>query len=106
MKKTIVLASNNKHKIQEFEEMLPDYEILTLEDVGFFDDIIEDGNTFLENSLITRSGFSLEISNIEERVDWASLLARLAIAGFSFFSTPISEACFSALVGALTSSLS
>ena len=50
--KTIILASNNKHKIQEFEEMLPDYEILTLEDVGFFDDIIEDGNTFLENSLI------------------------------------------------------
>ena len=52
MKKTIVLASNNKHKIQEFEEMLLDYEILTLEDVGFFDDIVEDGTTFLENSLI------------------------------------------------------
>ena len=52
MKKTIVLASNNKHKIQEFKEMLPDYEILALKDVDFFDDIVENGTTFLENSLI------------------------------------------------------
>jgi len=50
--KTIVLASNNKHKIAEFKEMLPEYEILTLNDIGFFVDIVEDGRTFLENSLI------------------------------------------------------
>ena len=50
--KTIVLASNNKHKIEEFKEMLPNYEILALKDIGLFDDIVEDGSTFLENSLI------------------------------------------------------
>ena len=50
--KTIVLASNNAHKIQEFREMLPLFNILSLKDIGFFDEIVEDGETFLENSLI------------------------------------------------------
>ena len=50
--KTIILASNNNHKIAEFKEILPEYDILSLKDVGFFDDIVEDGNSFLENSLI------------------------------------------------------
>lgn len=50
--KTLVLASNNQHKIAEFKKMLPKYEILTMNDVGFFGDIVEDGKTFLENSLI------------------------------------------------------
>ncbi len=47
----IILASNNKHKIKEFKEML-DAEILSLEDIGFYDDIIEDGETFKDNALI------------------------------------------------------
>ena len=50
--KKIVLASNNKHKIKEFREILTDYEIVSLEDIGFLDDIVEDGDSFLENSLI------------------------------------------------------
>lgn len=50
--KKIVLASNNKGKIKEFKKVLEDYEILTLNDVGYFEDIVEDGNTLLENSLI------------------------------------------------------
>ena len=47
-----VLASNNLHKVKEFQEMLTDCKIITLQEIGFFDDIIEDGSTFLENSLI------------------------------------------------------
>ena len=50
--KTIVLASNNKHKIEEFRKILPGYNILSLKDIGFDGDIVEDGATFLENSLI------------------------------------------------------
>ena len=50
--KTIVLASNNNNKIQEFRKMLPEFNILSLKDIGFFEDIVEDGQTFLENSLI------------------------------------------------------
>jgi len=50
--KKIVLASNNKHKVKEFKEILDDCEILTLEEIGFYDEIEETGTTFLENALI------------------------------------------------------
>ena len=50
--KTIVLASNNQHKIKEFKEILKGYNILALKDVGFIEDIEEDGTTFLDNALI------------------------------------------------------
>lgn len=50
--KKIILASNNKHKIEEFREMFPDCEVLALKEIGFTDDIVEDGKTFEENSLI------------------------------------------------------
>ena len=48
----IVIASNNKHKIKEFKEMLSNYEILSLNDIEFNGDIVEDGNSFEENALI------------------------------------------------------
>ena len=50
--KTIVLASNNKHKIKEFKEMLPEYNVLSLSDINYTDDIEETGETFEENSLL------------------------------------------------------
>lgn len=52
----IVLASRNKHKIGELEALLrqhvPSVEILSLDDVGFTDEIVEDGETFSQNALI------------------------------------------------------
>ncbi len=48
----IVLASNNEHKIKEFRQMFKKFEILSLEDVGFYNEIVEDGQTFLENAYI------------------------------------------------------
>lgn len=50
--KTIVLASNNNHKIKEFKEIFSGYEIKSLKDIGFVEDIVEDGLTFEENSKI------------------------------------------------------
>jgi len=50
--KTIVLASNNKHKLKEFKEILTDYTIMTLDDIGYHEEIDETGETFLENALI------------------------------------------------------
>lgn len=50
--KRIVLASNNKHKIKEFKELFTDYEILSLDNIGFNNEIEENGLTFLDNSLI------------------------------------------------------
>ena len=48
----IVLASNNQHKVKEFKEILSNYEILTMKDIGYLDDIEEPGETFAENALI------------------------------------------------------
>lgn len=50
--KKIVLASNNKHKVSEIKAMFKKYEILTLNDIEYYDDIEETGETFEENSLI------------------------------------------------------
>lgn len=49
---TIVLASNNQHKIKEFKEILTEYNIIPMSEIGFDEDIVEDGTTFLENSKI------------------------------------------------------
>ena len=52
----IVLASRNKKKIAELETLLCQYidgiEILSLDDVGIYGEIEEDGETFAQNALI------------------------------------------------------
>ena len=50
--KEIVLASNNKHKIKEVNEILKGYKVVSMEEIGYKDDIVEDGETFSENALI------------------------------------------------------
>ncbi|MBO5649847.1 MAG: XTP/dITP diphosphatase [Clostridia bacterium] len=52
----IVLASRNAHKIKELYAFIapidPSIEILSLDDIGFTEDIEENGTTFEENALI------------------------------------------------------
>lgn len=52
----IVFASGNKHKIEEFGSILkryiPTIEVLSMKEVGIFDDIVENGSTFEENAMI------------------------------------------------------
>lgn len=49
----LVIATQNKGKIKEYEELLgSEFEILSLTDVGFTGDIEETGKTFEENSFI------------------------------------------------------
>lgn len=50
--KKLILASNNAHKVEEIKSILDDYTILTLKDINFYQEIIEDGSTFEENALI------------------------------------------------------
>lgn len=61
--KKIVLASNNKHKIKEFKEILTNYEILSLDDIEYYDDIVEDGDTFFDNALIKAKTISLYLKD-------------------------------------------
>ncbi len=56
----IVLASRNKKKIRELETLLAQstsmhIEVLSLDDIGYSDDIVEDGTSFAENALIKAS---------------------------------------------------
>lgn len=59
----IVLASNNKHKVKEIKEILSDIELLTLNDIGFNEEIDETGTTFLENALIKAETVSKFLKN-------------------------------------------
>ena len=52
----VLLASHNKKKIIELQDLLssisPEIEVISMSDIGYNDEIVEDGNTFEENSLI------------------------------------------------------
>lgn len=52
MKKKLYLASGNRHKKQEMQQILSDYEIRIPADDGIDFDPVEDGSSFYENSLI------------------------------------------------------
>ena len=58
----IVFASGNKHKIEEFgailKKYLPDIDVVSMKEVGIFDDIVEDGLTFEENAMIKAKAVS------------------------------------------------
>ncbi len=52
----IVLASHNQKKAAEMRQLLasycPDIQVLSLSDIGYHQDIVEDGVTFLDNAMI------------------------------------------------------
>lgn len=48
----IVIASNNLHKIFEIQSILPEFKLLSLNDIGLKIKIEETANSFHENSLI------------------------------------------------------
>ena len=60
----ILLASHNKKKIAELQALMhtvsSDIEVLSMSEIGYDKEIVEDGNTFVENALIkSRTGASL-----------------------------------------------
>ena len=50
----LIIASNNKGKLREFGELLEPFgfEVVSMRDAGFTDEIVEDGDTFEENAHI------------------------------------------------------
>lgn len=48
----IVVASGNKAKLREIAQIFQGYEIVSMQEAGFTDDIEENGSTFEENALI------------------------------------------------------
>jgi len=51
----LVIASNNQGKIREIRQMIDGIELLSLEDIGFFDEIPEPYHTFEQNALAKAS---------------------------------------------------
>lgn len=52
MAKTVVAATGNKHKVEEFRSVLSGWTVLTAKEAGFVGDVEETGVTFLENAII------------------------------------------------------
>ena len=53
----IIYGTTNPNKIKEMQELLKPYnfELLSLKDIDFSEEIEENGTTFLENSLISKT---------------------------------------------------
>lgn len=48
-----VLASNNQHKLEEIQDQFPtNIELISLKEIGFSEEIVEDADTFKGNALI------------------------------------------------------
>lgn len=52
MKKSIVFATHNQHKVEEVSKLLPNVDVLSLEDIHYTQEIEETGQTFKENAEI------------------------------------------------------
>lgn len=48
----IIFATKNKGKIKEIQSILNKFNIKSMEEVGIFDDILENGTSFQENAII------------------------------------------------------
>ncbi len=60
----IIFATKNKGKIKEIKQILPSFDILSMEDAGICIDIVEDGKTFIENAIKKAS----EIAKVSGKV--------------------------------------
>lgn len=58
----LIIATHNDHKLKEFKQILKDtnIELVSLKDLKDFDEIVENGSTFLENALIKAKNISLK----------------------------------------------
>ncbi len=51
-KKTVVVATGNKHKLREISEIFPDIQFLSQKEAGFLEEVEETGETFAENAYL------------------------------------------------------
>ena len=51
-KKRLVVATGNAHKLREIAEIFTDFDVVSQKQMGFLDEVEENGSTFAENALI------------------------------------------------------
>ena len=62
MKEEIVIASNNSGKIKEVQEILDDYKIVSMKEIGVEIDVDEDQDTFEKNAIKKAETISNELN--------------------------------------------
>ncbi|MDE7438990.1 MAG: RdgB/HAM1 family non-canonical purine NTP pyrophosphatase [Clostridia bacterium] len=68
----IIVASGNAHKMQEIGDILTDFELVSMKDMGFDGEIDENGSTFKENAYI-KAKFIAETYNLPALADDSGL---------------------------------
>ena len=68
----IIVATNNEGKIKEIKQILKDYELVTLKEIGLELSVEENGNTFKENAL-KKAKEVFKITNIPSIADDSGL---------------------------------
>ena len=69
MEKQIIMVSGNKGKIREAQEILKDYEIIPINEIGINIDVEEDQNTFEGNAI-------KKAETIAKKIRWKDVLSR------------------------------
>lgn len=67
--KKIIFATSNEHKLEEVRDIFKLYTILSLKDIGFTKEIVEDGLTFQENAMIKANAIFEYTQTIPELKD-------------------------------------
>lgn len=62
--KKMVIATNNIGKQKEFQNLFPEFEVLSLKDLGYTKEIEEQGTTFEENAISKASQVSKEFNMV------------------------------------------
>lgn len=62
--KKVILATNNEGKLKEFKALFPMVEIVSLKEIGYTKEIIEDGTSFEENAILKAKQVSLDTNQI------------------------------------------
>ncbi len=52
MKRKLVVATGNAHKLREIAEIFTDFEVVSQKEMGFDGDVEETGSTFMENAIL------------------------------------------------------
>lgn len=63
MKKDIVMASGNSGKIKEAQEILKEYKIISMKELGINIDVEEDKETFIENAIKKSETIAKELND-------------------------------------------
>lgn len=61
---TLIIATGNKHKIEEIKSIFNDFNVISQAEAGFFGDVEENGASFEENALIKAEATSKALNCI------------------------------------------